>query len=301
MKLGQRRLAPAEMYPAGEDGVSTRMLELGSGMRVRIVEAGEARSPAIVLVPGWGCSVWIFHANVRALARDGFRVIAIDPKGHGLSDKPREPSEYTSIAMRDHVLEIIEALGLERVALLGHSMGAAMVAEAAAAAPEKISKVILVAPVGFAGVPGMWFFRAITPSFAVPLLRLLAGRPLFRMILAMVYGSLRRVKERDVEEFYAPTQFPDFTRALRNLLHEFTWDAPFPRIPMPLLAIAGSKDILSRERDLGRHKSDRSETRTLIVQRAGHVILDEAPETVNTAIASFLRADGTSRVYLDSE
>ena len=290
MKLGERRLTPAEMYPAGEDGVVARMLDLRSGIRVRVVEAGDSAAPPILLVPGWGCSAWIFHANVSALAADGFRAIAIDPKGHGLSDKPREPSEYTSIAMRDHLLEIIEALGLERVALLGHSMGAAMVALAAEAAPEKVSKVVLVAPVGFAGVPGMWLFRVITPTFAVPFFRGIAGRPVFRLILAMVYGSLRRVTERDTEEFYAPTQFPDFTRALRHLLHEFTWDAPFPKIRMPLLVIAGSKDVLSRERDIDRHRSDKSETRTLVVQRAGHVILDEAPVIVNGAIADFLRA-----------
>lgn len=290
MKLGERRLTPAEMYPAGEDGVTTRMLDLRSGIRVRVVEAGETESPAIVLVPGWGCSAWMFHANISALAADGFRAIAIDPKGHGLSDKPREPSEYTSIAMRDHLLEIIDALGLERVALLGHSMGAAMVAHAAEAAPERVSKVVLVAPVGFAGVPGMWLFRAITPSFAVPILRRMAGRPVFRLICAMVYGSLRDVTERDVEEFYAPMQFPDFTRALRHLLHEFTWDAPFPRLSMPILSIAGSKDILSRDRDINRYRSDGSETRTLVVERSGHVILYEAPEIVNGAIGGFLRA-----------
>ncbi|MEO8577943.1 MAG: alpha/beta hydrolase [Gemmatimonadales bacterium] len=290
MRLGKRRLAPAEMYPAGEDGVSARMLELPSGIQVRVVEAGDAASPAIVLVPGWGCSVWIFHASIAALGAAGFRVIAVDPKGHGLSDKPRAPSEYTSMAMRDNLLEILDAIGVKRAALLGHSMGAATVARVAEAAPGRVSKLVLVAPVGFAGVPGMSLFRVITPSFVVPLLRRIAARPFFRLILAMVYGSRQGVTDREVEEFFAPTQFADFTLALRHLLHEFTWDAPFPRVSMPLLTIAGSKDILSRARDIGRYSSVESETRRVVVKNAGHVIFDEAPEIVNAAIADFLRA-----------
>lgn len=301
MRLVKRRLSPAEMYPAGEDGVSARMLDLSSGIRVRVVEAGDDASPAIVLMPGWGCSAWIFHENIAVLADAGYRVIAVDPKGHGLSDKPRDPSEYTSSAMGDHLVEILDALGCERAALVGHSMGAAVVARVAELSPERVTGVVLVAPVGFAGVPGMWLLRACTPSFLIPALRVIAGRPFFRVILSLVYGSLRRTSQRDLEEFYAPTQFPDFTRALRHLLHEFTWDSAFPRISTPVLTIVGSKDPLSRPRDAQRYSSVESGTPPLVVQGAGHVILDEAPTIVNAAIADFFRARVTSRVYLESE
>lgn len=289
MKLGQRRLAPEEMYPAGEGGVNARMLDLHSGIRVRIVEAGDVTSPPIVLVPGWGCSVWIFHENIVALAAAGFRVVAVDPKGHGLSGKPRPPSEYTANAMRDNLLEILDALQFERAGLVGHSMGAAIVAQAAERSPNRVSRIVLVAPVGFAGVPGMWLLRALTPSFSIPLLRSLAGRPVFRAILSLVYGSLRRASDRDVEEFYAPTQFPDFTRALRHLLHEFTWDAPFPKLRLPLLTIVGSKDFLSRPRDAGRYRGTEPGSAPFIVEGAGHVIFDEAPESVNAALANFFK------------
>ncbi len=287
MNLGKRRLTPEEMYPAGEAGVSARMLDLSSGIRARVVEAGDIASPPIVLVPGWGCSVWIFHENIVALAAAGYRVVAVDPKGHGLSDKPREPAEYTLNAMRDNLIEILDALGMQRVALVGHSMGAAIVARVAEAAPHRVSGLVLVAPVGFAGVPGMWLLRAFTPKFAVPILRKVASRPFFRVILSLVYGSLRRASERDVEEFFAPTQFPDFTRALRHLLHEFTWDAPFPKLTVPWITIAGSKDLLSPPSYVAR--STGSRTPPLIVQGAGHVMFDEAPVRVNAVIADFFR------------
>jgi pimeloyl-ACP methyl ester carboxylesterase len=301
MRLVKRRLTPAEMYPADEDGVRSRLLELASGLRVRVVEAGDAASPPIVLVPGWGCSVWMFHENIAGLVSAGYRVIAVDPKGHGLSDKPRDPSEYTSRAMRDHLIDILDALQLERVAFVGHSMGAAIAACVAAEVPQRVSALVMVAPVGFAGVPGISIFRALTPSFSIPLLRLLAARPLIRLMLWVVYGSLRPAPPRSLEEFYAPTQFPEFTRALRHMLHEFTWDAEFPKLAAPVLTIVGSNDVLSPAADAARYASAESGFPPVVVKGAGHVILDEAPGVVNAAITGFFRGAGKSRVYLDSE
>ena len=289
MKLGRRRLTPAEMYPAGETGVRGRMLGLSSGLRVRVVEAGQEESPAIVLVPGWGCSVWIFHDNIAALAAAGFHVIAADLKGHGLSDKPPESWQYTTVAMRDHLVDILDALGLKRAGLVGHSMGAAVAAGVAESFPERVMAVVVVAPVGFAGVRGMVLFRTLTPLFAIPMLRLVAGRPFFRAILALVYGSLRSASEKDLEEFFAPTQFPGFTRALRHLLHEFTWDAAFPDFSVPSMTIVGSKDLLSRPGDAMRYAGAKSEIAPLIVEGAGHVMFNEAPTIVNAALADFFK------------
>ena len=76
----------------------------------------------------------------------------------------------------------------------------------------------------------MWLARLLTPRFAVPVLRLLATRRLIRVMLSVVYGSLRRASNQDVEEFYAPVELPGTIMAIRNLLHEFEWNAPFPRL-----------------------------------------------------------------------
>src|SRR5512132_845901 len=89
------RLSPAEMFPARRPDLRTRYLDLASGVRVRAVECGKESDPTIVLVPGWGCSVYIFRENFEALAGAGFRPIAVDLKGHGLSDKPENRAEYS--------------------------------------------------------------------------------------------------------------------------------------------------------------------------------------------------------------
>lgn len=280
------RLPPGQMYPAGEADVRSRFVALASGLRVRVVEAGFASSPPIVLVPGWACTAWVYHRTLPALADAGFRAIAVELKGHGLSDKPGNPGEYTVESMRDHLIGILDALSIPVAGFVGHSMGASVVAHAAAAAPDRVSRLAMVAPVGFAGVPGMSLFRAVTPQAMVPLLPYMASRLLVKMMLEVVYGDIVKPTDRDVEEFHAPTQFPEFTRALRNLLHRFEWEAEFPRLAVPHMVIAGTKDHLSPPSQAPRYGEGST---AVVIEGAGHVLLSEAPDVVNPVLAGFFR------------
>jgi pimeloyl-ACP methyl ester carboxylesterase len=250
------------------------------------VEAGPADGPAVVLVPGWACGAWVFRETLSGLAAAGFHTIAVELKGHGLSDKPESPDEYTLDSMGDHVVSILDGLGLRAAGLAGHSMGAAIAAHAAARVPDRVRGLALIAPVGFAGVRGMSLFRAITPRFAVPLLSRLATRFVVWVMLIIVY-RLRRPTARDVDEFRAPTQFPNFVLALRHLLHRFDWKSEFPRVLSPRLVIVATRDHLSSWRDAKRYAGDGE---PVVIRGAGHVILDEAPAEVNRVLADFFRA-----------
>lgn len=293
MESESRRLLEGELYPAKFDDVSARFITLASGLRVRVVEAGVDNQDSVVLVPGWGCGAWIFHDIIPHLALSGFHAMAVELKGHGLSDKPDDARQYTSRSMRDHLGEILDALSLHRTALIGHSMGAAVATELAAVEPQRVSSLVIAAPVGFAGVKGMGVFRFITPGFALPILQMLTSRTLIRAMLAVVYGSIRKASERDVAEFYAPTRLPGFVRSMRYLLHEFDWERPFPVLRIPTMTVFGSEDVLSPAHDASRYGGKP----TIIVEGAGHVLFDEAPEILNGAIAGFLR----ERVYISSQ
>ena len=244
-----------------------------------------------MLVPGWGCGAWIFHDALPSLAACGLRAIAVELKGHGLSDKPLSPGEYSVESMRDHLIDVLDALELDHAGLVGHSMGAAIAAQVAHVAPRRVSAIALVAPVGFAGVKGMGLFRFLTPAFALSVFPILASRLLIRGLLAVIYGSLRRASAEDIEEFYAPTQTPGATTALRHLLHEFDWQKPFPELTVPWMTIIGGEDILSPESDLPRYAGSGQESRSLVIEGAGHVIFDEAPDVVNAALCEFFTVD----------
>jgi pimeloyl-ACP methyl ester carboxylesterase len=281
------RLPAAEMFPAGQKDLRSRFIDLPSGIRVRTVEAGAENAPVILLIPGWACSAWVFHDTIRPLADAGYRAVAVDLKGHGLSDKPQDASHYSARAMRDHVIEIMDAVSDDPLRLIGHSMGGAIAGDIAAAVPHRVTSVAFVAPVGFAGVEGLEFFKLITGRLIEPVLPYLARRALVRVMLSMVYAGMHPVTEKDVDEFWAPTQFPEFSRALRLLLHNFDWSQPFPKLTMPWMTIVGEKDHLSRPRDIPRYTGDDGEAPTIVIPAVGHVIFDENPELVNGALMAF--------------
>ncbi|HEX6573422.1 MAG TPA: alpha/beta hydrolase [Gemmatimonadaceae bacterium] len=292
-----RRLSHRGRYPEGVEGVDARYITLRSGLHVRVVESGLRDSFPIILVPGWGCGAWIFHESMHPLAACGFRAIAVELKGHGFSDKPSASVEYSLESMRDHLLDIIDALELNRAGIVGHSMGAAIAAQAAAAAPGRIDAVVLAAPVGFAGVRGMGLFRFITPAFALRIFPYLASRLLIRGMLAVVYGSLRRPTTRDVEEFYAPVKTSGGTAGLRHLLHKFEWHSPFPELAMPFMTILGSEDVLSPESDRDRYEGGE----LLVIRDAGHVLFDEAPDEINAALCRFFGSNTSPYISMKHE
>ncbi len=287
--MGHRRLLPEEMYPAEDLRARARFVVLASGLRVRVVEAGDESAPHVLLIPGWGCGAWSFHEILPLLALAGFHAVAAELKGHGLSDKPRAETEYTLESMSSHVIEIIDALGFDRCRLMGHSMGGAIVARVAEMLPDRIESVVFVAPVGFRGVTGMRIFRAITPEFAVPALHVAARRIVVSLMLWIAWGRIGRYTSRDVDEYWAPTQFPDFTRALRHLLHAFTWNAPFPDLKVPWMMILGTRDHLSRAIDADRPGNEGVKGEMVVVKDAGHALVEEVSGIVGAATVKFFR------------
>ncbi len=88
------------------------------GLRIRYVERGEG--PVVVLIHGGslGSSADVFERNLEPLAVAGFRAIAFDQPGFGLSDVP---SDLSAGYRRDFVPKVLDALGIEKAALIGHS------------------------------------------------------------------------------------------------------------------------------------------------------------------------------------
>lgn len=277
------------MFPAGRDDLRTEYLTLGSGLHVRTVEAGDPRAPVVLLFPGWGCSAYVFRENLASIAGVGFRAIAVDLKGHGLSDKPVDENEYQLDSMLTHVGEIARAIGDERFVVGGLSMGAALGAHLAAAQPEMIRAVILVSPVGFRGVTGLPLMKLATPLKFTAALPRLASRWTARTLLSHLFGRLRLLTNRDVDEYWAPTQFPEFVIALRHLLHRFNWNTGFPPFDAPTMLITGTRDRFTRRGARQEYSLASPPMEWLDVKDAGHVVLDEAPEIVNSALVAFLR------------
>src|SRR6185295_9788189 len=104
----------------------------------------------------------------------------------------------------------------EPAIVCGLSMGAALSAHLADSSPERVRGLVMVSPVGFSGIRGLTAVRVATASPVTPLLPRIAERKAIELLLNIVNGKLRRITPRDVDEYWAPTQFPEFTLAMRH-------------------------------------------------------------------------------------
>jgi 4,5:9,10-diseco-3-hydroxy-5,9,17-trioxoandrosta-1(10),2-diene-4-oate hydrolase len=280
------------MYPAGVPGLSARTITLRSGLRARVVEAGRPADPPVLLLPGWAGSAYLFRHNIPALAAAGLRAICLDLKGHGLSDKPSDPDEYTLESMAAFVLDAMDALGLARVVLVAQSMGGAVAAQVALSAPERVTALALLAPAGYGEIPGIPLVRRVAPPFLGRVLPWVTPRWLFSVILWAVSGTRARPTAHDVDEYFAPTRDRGFVRALFTLIRRFTWnrldDGRLRALRAPLLVVFGEDDPVIPGSSLACYRRDVPTARTLVVRGAGHMLQEETPDEVNAAVVAFL-------------
>jgi pimeloyl-ACP methyl ester carboxylesterase len=283
--------------------LATRWITTASGERVRVVEGGPADGDTVVFLHGWACSVYAFNRNLVPLARAGLRVIAFDLRGHGLSDKTVIASAYDLPSMAVHVREVLDALGIERTAVVAHSMGGAIAMQLAIMQPERVCALALLASVGFGTVDLLSLGRWLTPNVVTPAISRatrVVPRAAIALGLGFAWGSIGAPSQRDVDEYWAPTQFPEFVHALRHLLHAFRWDhgseSELRQLVMPTLVVSGTRDRIVRGGRVAAERLARHIPRSTlhVVQGAGHVLPEEAAAEVNEQLLAFLRETSRS-------
>jgi pimeloyl-ACP methyl ester carboxylesterase len=142
-----RRAAVADSVQSQETMGKIQVGDLG--ISLNDVGSGEP----VVLVHGLACGKRMWFHQMRAL-RDRFRVIAYDQRGHGLTDAPVDPKDYSPRHLLGDLAGLLDTLGIARAAIVGFSLGGGPALALAASAPHRVSRLVL-ADVG-AGADNMW-------------------------------------------------------------------------------------------------------------------------------------------------
>ncbi len=293
------RLAPEEMFPAGVAGIRVRQTTLPDGLTLRVAEAGTGTSPPVLLVHGWGASIYMWRDWFAPLASAGWRPIAVDLPGHGLSDKPEIAGEYRLARQVAVLAAFMEAEGITGAPIVAQSMAGTIALELALSRGAAAGPLVLVNPAAFGTVGLQPLARFVSPPVVDALLDRLVPRWIVARAHRLVYGDPSRITERDVDEYWAPSQFPGYARAMRRLLHEFEWRrAPAGQLATRLLGLAHPTLVVLGERDRlvrGARKyvtALREAQAPLVVyevDRGGHAVNEEAPGVVIERVQGFLR------------
>jgi len=114
-------------------------MKIGS-LSVAVTDVGSG--PPVVLLHGLGCGKRMWFHQIRALRRR-FRVIAYDLRGHGQSDAPPDATDYSAAHLTRDFIGVLDALAIERAAVVGFSLGGGPALALAAGKPERVSRLVL--------------------------------------------------------------------------------------------------------------------------------------------------------------
>jgi len=213
-----------------------RHVDVG-GVRTRVLQAGHG--PDLVLLHGTGGHLEAYARNIGGLARD-FRVTAYDMVGHGWSDTPDRP--YTIDVLSDHLLGLLDALGIDRAHLSGESLGGWVVAWTAAHHPDRVDRLVLNTPGNIANKPEVMARMRDSTMAAV---RDPSDETVRRRV-EFLFHHKEMVTDELVNLRRAVYSRPGFVRAITNTLvlqdpavrKDFAWDPAWVgRITAPTLLL----------------------------------------------------------------
>ena len=262
-------------------------LAVGAGF-TRIIEHGEG--PAVVFVHGLGARADRWRTTVERIGDLGFRAIAFDLPGHGFASKEASaPSTVPDLSA--YLLALLDTLGLERVILVGTSLGAHIAAHAATRAPERVPALALVGALGV---------TPIAQSVAETINRnvRVRERDLFVGKLNFVIHDPSKVTPAFVEEEWrmntAPGAIEAFSRLGEYLVDGIAADYVAERIralypPERLLLIWGAEDR-AVPLAVGEACAEALGAPLRLVPQSNHVPYWEQPEAFDALLVPFLRS-----------
>jgi 2-hydroxy-6-oxonona-2,4-dienedioate hydrolase len=267
---------PHELGFLDAGGVRTRYLRLGD-------TGADAR--ALLLLHGFGSQLETFVRNVGALSRDRL-VIAIDLLGHGFTDAPPRPYEVADYV--DHSRRAMAALAIERFGVVGVALGAWVATRMAAAHPEQVESLTVVAPTGLTADPeAMAHVRQLSlDAVADPDLETTRAR------IAAVFVDPAQIPDDLVESRLEILRQPHAVAATRSALalQEMAFRPrnllradELSAIAAPALVVSGDRDTLSPPAVGDIVAAAIPAARRMIVPGGGHWLHFEHPDTFNAA------------------
>lgn len=265
---------------AGTESRTTRFgaVRLRDGLCLHYAEAGEREGQPVVFLHGWPDS-WFTFSRVLAALPAGIRALAIDQRGFGDSDCPQ--SGYTIAEMAGDVVAFLDALGIERATLVGHSFGSFVARRVAIAHGHRVAALVLIGTGHRASNPVTREVQSslrdlpepIPVEFARDFQASTAHRPLPADFFAQIVDESLKLP-------------PRLWRLAFDALLEYDDARQLEHIEAPTLLLWGDRDALFSRVDQDRLMEALPAARLQVYADTGHCPNWEQPERVAADIAS---------------
>ena len=266
---------------------SPQTIEL-DGLKVHYKETGPLGAPALLLLHGFGSSLQAWD-DWSVKLEQKYRVIRLDLPGFGLTgaSPDHDYSEEKDLAILTH---FADKLGLDKFSVIGHSMGGKMAWSLAAAQPDRVQALVLMAPDGFPETKDIG-----TKPYEVPaimgVIQYFLPKYLVRKSIEPAFAEADALNDALVNRYFDMLRAPGVRGAILERSNQTIYTDPVPRlkaIKAPTLLIWGEQDQMIPSTNAQSYANVLSNSTTVLVPKLGHLLQEEQPEKGLTAVIQFL-------------
>jgi pimeloyl-ACP methyl ester carboxylesterase len=250
-----------------------------NGIELNVRDEGQGE-PSLLFLHYWGGSSRTWELVINDLKTD-FRCVAYDHRGWGESDKPE--TGYSIQDLADDAEALIQALGLTRYVLIGHSMGGKVAQQLAAKRPEGLEALILVGPAPPTPM-------TVPDEVRKQMIQAYQNREAVEFLIQNVLTAVPlsdQIREQIVEDTLKGGLAAKHAWPENGMLEDISQSVP--NISVPTLVLAGENDQVEKVESLERALVPNIPTaRMTIIPQTGHLSPLEVPEEVAGEIRAFL-------------
>ena len=262
------------------------------GVRLRLRDTGPRDAPVVILLHGFGASLDTWESWAHALSAH-YRVIRFDLPGFGLTG-PDPTGDYTDAREMKILVDLMDQLGVARASLIGNSLGGRIAWNFAALHPDRVARLVLVSPDGFAS-PGFEYGRAPATPLMMRALPFVAPRGMLKASLAAAYARPEAMSEVTLTRYRDLMMAPGVRPAILTRMSQVILHDPTPTLALvqaPTLLLWGEKDAMIPIANAADYLRDLPHATLVRLPNLGHVPFEEDPAMSLPPVERFL-AGGT--------
>jgi len=280
---------PRATLEAKYAGLPSRFLPV-DGVRLHIRDTGPPDAPALILLHGFGASLHTWEPWAQILSTK-YRVVRFDLPGFGLTgaDPTGDYSDARALAI---LAGLMDELHLRRATLIGNSLGGKLAWQFAAAYPQRVDRLVLISPDGYAS-PGFEYGKRAQVPAVVRILPYVLKSFLVRMNLVAAYAEPTRLTDAVVTRYRDMMLAPGVRPAMIARMEQVELQPPEPmlhRITAPTLLLWGERDAMIPFSNAQDYLKAIPNARLVPLPGLGHVPFEEAPAQSLVPVEAFLAA-----------
>ncbi len=271
----------------GADSLQTVQVD---GLTIHYQDTGPRDAPVLVLLHGFGSSLQTWDVWAAKLELN-YRVIRLDLPGFGLTGPSplHDYSEANDLATLTH---FVDKLGVSSFSVIGHSMGGKMAWGLAAAKPDRVKALVLMAPDGFAQAKDIGTKPYAMPSI-MGVIKFSLPKILVRKSIEPAFYDATALSDRLVDRYYDMLRAPGVRAAILERANQTIYTDPVPRlkqITAPTLLVWGEQDQMIPSSNAQSYAAVLANSKTVLLPKLGHLAQEEQPEIALGHVVEFLNS-----------